>query len=137
MSVTFAEAIVGIVGDEIVKKRRLLRDAWIAVARSEFRASARESCCVCGKHRAITHAHHIVPLNWQYRIGIDNAYHSHVWLCPNHHTILHAFLDGDEVSKETSTAIHLLADTSKVEREKLLHLYEDARQTALELHADD
>lgn len=134
---TFMDEIVGIIHGDVIRKRREQRDAWVALARAEFRPSERKSCCVCDKHYAITHAHHLVPLNWQYKLGLERSYHSHAWLCPNHHAILHAFLDGDEASKEMATAIHLVSDCSKDERTRLHELYENAHRLAKEIASDD
>ncbi len=70
----------------------LSRPDWIAKARSEFNPGEQQPCAICGKFRWITHAHHVIPLARQYildaAIGPD---HEYVWLCPNHHAMVHYF----------------------------------------------
>lgn len=65
------------------------KDLWLEVARKTFRPSSSEACAVCGKYREITHAHHIIPLAYQYECGAKSPDQSHCWLCPNHHLIVH------------------------------------------------
>ena len=56
----------------------------------------REPCVVCGKHRAITQEHHVIPLkkcadilNRNIALRIDAPL---VWLCPNCHAYVHKLL---------------------------------------------
>lgn len=73
------------------------KNAWIAVARIQFSPTDRKECFVCGKFKSITQAHHVVPLAAQFDRGFDEPDHEHVWLCPNHHVIVHLLLpQGDE-----------------------------------------
>jgi hypothetical protein len=71
------------------------RAEWIAEARRDFRnfvAKKYEPCAACGKHIEFVHAHHSLPLNIQFDMGIESANHDHDWLCPVHHRIVHAFV---------------------------------------------
>jgi hypothetical protein len=47
--------------------------------------------------QAQVHAHHVVPLGEQFDRGFRDPYHEHEWLCPNHHAMLHLWID-DEIS---------------------------------------
>jgi len=62
---------------------------WIFNARISFNPGPRMDCCVCGKFADIAQAHHIYPLSAQYDDGSIGANHDIVWLCPNHHAVLH------------------------------------------------
>lgn len=75
----------------LIEARRL-KDEWIDVARRRFVPSPRENCCVCGKFKVVTHAHHVVPLSAQYDRGFEAPDHEHVWLCPAHHAIIHVLI---------------------------------------------
>lgn len=83
-----AERRLGEILDEGPKRK----DAWIEQARREFTPSERRPCAVCGKLALVSHAHHIVPLSDQYDRGFDRPDHSHEWLCPNHHALVHLLL---------------------------------------------
>jgi hypothetical protein len=52
----------------------------------------REPCFVCGKHKLITHSHHIMPLEqcakWM-NIGVENVRIPTIWLCPTCHAYIH------------------------------------------------
>jgi hypothetical protein len=76
------------------------RREWIADERTAFRSivGERRRCEICDKFPAISEAHHIVPLAWQYDRGASVADHAHVWLCPSHHALVHAVLDGRVVA---------------------------------------
>ena len=57
----------------------------------------REPCFICGEHRAITEAHHVLPLKDVAALlescGILDE-PSVVWLCPNCHTYVHELKRG-------------------------------------------
>ena len=92
VAATFVEA-----GKEIAKedaaKFQAQKSAWIAEARRAFSPSERAACYVCGKYPYLTHAHHIYPLAQQYDDGLRTPQGDHVWLCPNHHAMVHLVLD--------------------------------------------
>lgn len=105
------------------------RDIWIAAARLYFVASERTECFVCGKFKSISQAHHVIPLAEQYDRGFSVPDNEHVWLCPNHHAIIHAFIPSDKHSLKVParrnrgkrhSAIH--PDLSDGEFEKVLLL---------------
>jgi hypothetical protein len=70
------------------------RAGWIDRARREFRSivGRTQPCAVCGKHREFVHAHHSLPLNIQYNLGLERADHTHDWLCPVHHRHIHMLI---------------------------------------------
>lgn len=70
------------------------REEWMVEARREFRWRVRhpEPCAVCGKHREMVHAHHSLPLNLQYDLGLFFANQEHDWLCPVHHQVVHTYI---------------------------------------------
>ena len=71
---------------------RMCSETWVAAARADFRPGAPQPCEVCGRHRAIAHAHHLVPLATQYATGRRIPSHEMAWLCPNHHAAVHLLL---------------------------------------------
>lgn len=87
---------------QLVEHRRLGpaldREAWIAVARRIFSPGERQPCCVCGKFKSIAQAHHVVPLTAQYDRGFRLPDQAFVWLCPNHHAMVHLFILSDDRS---------------------------------------
>jgi hypothetical protein len=66
--------------------------AWIVAARISPPAAQPDCCDVCGFTFELAHAHHIVPLAAQYDAGYKSPNHERVWLCPNHHAIVHYVL---------------------------------------------
>lgn len=56
----------------------------------------KENCFVCGKHSAITHSHHILPLKecakWL-NLGVENVPIPTISLCPNCHTYMHQIMN--------------------------------------------
>lgn len=70
------------------------REAWLAAARRLFVPGERDVCHVCGKFKSIAQAHHVVPLTEQYDRGFKYPDPEHVWLCPNHHAMVHLFIIG-------------------------------------------
>lgn len=79
---------------EAIAAEKKRRAEWMADARREFRFQAvrPEACAVCGKHREMVHAHHSLPLNLQYDLGLHSAIHDHDWLCPVHHRVVHVYI---------------------------------------------
>lgn len=77
---------------ERAKAPKRIKNAWIALARRCFDPGDREPCAVCGKFRVIAEAHHVVPLEAQYDRGYSEPDHGYIWLCPNHHQMVHVFL---------------------------------------------
>lgn len=69
------------------------KSAWIRAARASFKPVDRDNCAVCGMYKEISQAHHLLPLDIQYEIGLRDACHKFVWLCPNHHAIVHRNID--------------------------------------------
>lgn len=67
------------------------REGWIAAARTEFQVQRRyaKPCAVCGLSDEYSHAHHSLPLNLQYALGVDMPIQEHDWLCPVHHKLIH------------------------------------------------
>jgi hypothetical protein len=117
----------------LVRNRRVAprveRDIWLADARRGFTPSQRCGCVVCGKFKGVTQAHHVVPLTAQYDRGYVEPDHEYVWMCPNHHTLLHLFIPGDNRSmnrqalrarSRTASAQH--KDLSDEEFEALMRL---------------
>lgn len=81
--------------DDWVGSSKKQRTAWLRKARNEFRSVAplrTEPCAVCQQHAEFGHAHHSVPLNVQFELGIENALHDFIWLCPTHHRHMHMMI---------------------------------------------
>ena len=118
---------------DLVEFRRVAgpieRQAWIAASRQIFDPDERQPCCVCGKFRSIAQAHHVVPLAAQYDRGFRLPDSEYVWLCPNHHTMLHIIIPDDDRSLSESafrarnrTAGAVLGDLSEDEYKKIIDL---------------
>jgi hypothetical protein len=64
--------------------------------RNQARVKERDDCCVCEQWKPICHLHHIVPVAELVNFCADNHYPYlllppvGIWLCPNHHYLLHA-----------------------------------------------
>ena len=71
---------------------RASRDAWVTLARAEFKPSEQLPCYVCNKFRTLAEAHHVEPLARQYLDHPEYINHRHVWLCPTHHVAIHRLL---------------------------------------------
>jgi hypothetical protein len=69
------------------------KDAWITAARSTF-SLPRDKwfCSICDGYERLTQAHHVLPLSRQFDIGLVVPDHEIVWLCPNHHILVHSYL---------------------------------------------
>jgi hypothetical protein len=119
---TQSEVVINLVLDSVKEQKRDEKNAWIAAARRDFLPSLRAPCIVCGKHRAITHAHHLIPLAQQYDRGFGEPNHRHVWLCPNHHVVVHAFIDSGEAIQQPGAAATFLEDTTQEQRGTILEV---------------
>lgn len=75
------------------KKRRA---TWLSQARRDFRnlVDRAAPCAVCKQHIEFVHAHHTLPLNVQFDLGleVEDADHTHDWLCPKHHRFVHMLI---------------------------------------------
>lgn len=74
---------------ELLNEARRLKDQWIANARSEFTPGDRQPCYVCKRYSSVTQAHHTIPLTDQYDRVFERPDHTHIWLCPTHHVMVH------------------------------------------------
>lgn len=89
---TAALAILNRIYDkEWKEKYRGTRAEWKGFARDEFRQVYKISqpCAVCALARDYSEAHHLLPLNVQYEIGIETAVQDYDWLCHVHHKMVH------------------------------------------------
>jgi len=68
------------------------RALWITQARAEFRPGKRQPCKICGKWKGIAQAHHVFPLAEQFDDGVSVPDQTFVWLCPNHHSVVHLIM---------------------------------------------
>jgi hypothetical protein len=70
-----------------------VKERWFRRERKRFRLIIsyydKEDCCICNKHNPITESHHLTPLHLQYKYRVVEVDHSFVWLCPNHHRLVH------------------------------------------------
>lgn len=82
------------------------KNDWIRKQRALFDPSPRQPCHICQRFAAISQAHHVIPLAEQYDRGFKKADHEHIWLCPNHHTVIHRFLSSPDI--EQTAAFRLL-----------------------------
>lgn len=93
------------------------RASWIQNARNGFRPGKAGPCAICGRLSSITHAHHREPLSHQYdeHSGALPANHEVLWLCPNHHAIVHALLGarGQDPASRGRRASTVLTDAEK------------------------
>lgn len=120
-----------------VVRRRLIaqysarKSAWIASARMGFEPAARKACYACNQFQPITQAHHVVPLNEQFDHGFDTPDHEHEWLCPNHHVILHLWIDRSGSDQQLGRrAAPSMADVPLEHFDKLMELVGRAGRTA-------
>lgn len=105
------------------------REIWIMAARQLFVPGFREPCCVCGKFKGIAQAHHVIPLTAQYDRGFRYPDQEYVWLCPNHHAMIHLFIQNNNRSMKPAafrargrTTGAILPDLSEVEFEAMMDL---------------
>jgi ParB-like nuclease domain len=78
---------------KIKRINQSLKDKWIKQARKGLVTKNRKNCMICGKYRNITESHHLYPLHLQYDDGIKLPIHDYIWLCPNHHKLVHRCID--------------------------------------------
>lgn len=100
----------------------LPKSRWLMEARAEGNFGESGACDVCGHYAGLTHAHHIIPLAEQHERGFERPDHTHIWLCPNHHALVHALLRErgsaerfqarHALSEQEMTAIKILAEWS-------------------------
>lgn len=111
------------VSKEIAADQQAVKAEWISNARRSFVPGARQNCIICGKYRYLSHAHHVYPLAEQYDQGVRIPDQRHVWLCPNHHAMVHLLLDG-EPDRQTlgRKAANAIEDLDKDELRKVMSL---------------
>jgi len=68
------------------------KEGWISVARAQAALGQPQPCQICFFSFELSHAHHLMPLAEQYDRGFDKPNHTHAWLCPNHHALIHFLL---------------------------------------------
>lgn len=71
------------------------RAEWLRDARNDFKAIVPkrvQNCEVCNKHAEFVHAHHSLPLNLQFDLGLTLPVHDFSWLCPTHHRHVHMMI---------------------------------------------
>jgi hypothetical protein len=89
----------------------------IARMRARSRRLGRRPCFVCGKFARITQAHHVCPLS-EFSDAIDTGKKfSIVWLCPNHHVMLHEWRKCNGWSEEIASMM------SHAETDRFVELY--------------
>lgn len=93
------EDILQAVSKDLTRGRQRIKNDWIRNARALFDPSERAPCHICGQFQATAEAHHVIPLADQYDRGFKKADHEHVWLCPNHHKVIHRFLSAPDIGE--------------------------------------
>ncbi len=68
------------------------RTVWLAEARISAPQMDPHPCHVCMFTFDLSHAHHVIPLSVQCDAGYQTPNHERVWLCPNHHAMVHYLL---------------------------------------------
>lgn len=106
-------------------RHALARDEWMAVARASFVPSKRKACEVCGKYETLCQAHHIKPLAFQWADGAEAVDHTHVWLCPTHHSAVHAMLTQSRAlsasaSKHVASVVVEIGDTDGLDQFRVM-----------------
>jgi hypothetical protein len=108
--------------EELLRRKKIIAGE----IRSAFKPGKKKPCVVCGKYRAISEAHHLIPVHEQVDFCIEHGIKwlvlpvRFVWLCPTHHTIFHAFYGKRGKSQlEESVRLELLRDMPPVEREAM------------------
>ena len=70
-----------------------VKERWFKRERRRFRLITsyydKKPCYICNKHKPITESHHLTPLSMQHKYRVIEVDHSFVWLCPNHHRLVH------------------------------------------------
>jgi hypothetical protein len=109
---------------DALDQRQEEKTRWIATARALFQPAERRPCTVCRRYRTIAQAHHIIPLGSQFDRGFKEADHTHVWLCPNHHVVVHRLLTGADLDRDD--VIALLEGSTQNERWLIQRLLEES-----------
>lgn len=81
------------------------KNSAMQLLRSNVPERKANPCWVCGRYKHITQMHHVIPVSKAAKtiaeIGADKldlvSATTCIWLCPNHHTILHAIKRGNYV----------------------------------------
>jgi hypothetical protein len=83
-----------------IEKQRLIKSIRQITAGAQP-----QNCHICGQYKFICHQHHILPVSKtadyiiQHNLYGQKFTISVVWLCPNHHTLLHLLRSGRENAK--------------------------------------
>ena len=80
------------------------KEGWISVARAQAALGQPQPCQICFFSFELSHAHHLMPLAEQYDRGFDKPNHTHAWLCPNHHALIHFFAEKRSAGKPRKRA---------------------------------
>lgn len=99
------------------------RAQFIADSRDRFKDLHRwaypEPCAVCGLSRDYSHAHHSLPLSYQFDLGFEEADQTFDWVCGVHHTLLHRLVNREIIGSGKSVPF---ADNRLPEIQKALRL---------------
>lgn len=112
------EDILRAASKDATRGRQRIKNDWIRDARALFDPSERQACHICGQFQATAQAHHIIALADQYDRGFKKPDHDHVWLCPNHHIVIHRFLSGADLGE---TAVWRLLEGLNRKQVTILH----------------
>ena len=106
------------------------RDRWLLLARESFTPSKRQACKVCRRYKSLTHAHHILPLSYQFARGFETPDHAIVWLCPTHHAAVHLFISQCLSSRDKAGAgiIEMITELKGRELSKVFAIFEAFRK---------
>jgi hypothetical protein len=115
-------AIMNRTSRDLRRERQPEKTAWIAAARLSFDPGPRQPCDICVKYKRVAQAHHVIPLNWQFDRGMTNPDHTHVWLCPTHHAIMHLMIDTDDTQLLGRRAAQIIDELSPDEYTKFVNL---------------
>lgn len=105
------------------------RGEWLKAARNEFRriVGRVRPCAVCDKHAEFAHAHHTLPLNVQYEMGVYDAIQDHEWLCPTHHRHVHMMISVYITDTREGDFLDNIPDEYQAEWKKVETLFEKSR----------
>jgi len=101
---------------EAISERKRQEMIWIKNARLSFDPGQSRQCSVCAEFDEITHAHHVLPLSEQARFRFVRPDHTFIWLCPNHHSIVHIMMrhNFDELDYHCTLNTMLPSERSKL-----------------------
>lgn len=114
--------------EELAAWRVLSKDDWIAAARSKFTPGEPERCEVCRKLGVIAQAHHTIPLSDQFDRKFKRPSQRFVWLCPNHHVMVHLFMRQRDFRVQGDATIQALYELSQEEIVRIDELIAAARK---------